>query len=104
MIFESSVSALVASRHRVPLCTCDYLSASQTSTQDGSSDGSTSIRVIAARQSSSVPPPSAPAMAREQSGGHYVGRRGTAGRKPSPAGLEAQTQADNAGKETRRTT
>lgn len=72
--------------------------ASQTSTQDGSSDGSTSIRVIAARQPSSVPPPSAPAMAREPSGGHHVGRRGTAGRKPSPAGLEAQTQADNASK------
>ena len=71
---------------------------SQPSTQDGSNDGSASIRVIAARQPPSIPPLSAPAMAREHSGGQAVGRRGTAGRKPSPAGLEAQAQADNGGK------
>ena len=73
---------------------------SQTSTQDGSNDGSAAIRVIAARPSASIPTPSAPAMVREQSGGQLTGRRGTAGRKASPAGLDAQAYVDNNGKST----
>ena len=68
---------------------------SQPSTQDGSSDGSSSIRILAPRPSQSAPTPSAPAMAREISAGQSATRRGTTGRKPSPAGIESQTYVEN---------
>ena len=63
--------------------------------EDGANDALPSVRPIAARAPSLLPP-SAPVMAREHSGGP-VGRRGTTGRRASPSGIvvESKEEIDN---------
>lgn len=74
--------------------------ASQPSTQDGSSDGNPSIRVMAARPPPPAPTMAAPPMSRELSGGQPHGRRGTMGRKSSPAGMDPELSTDDVAKVT----
>jgi hypothetical protein len=59
---------------------------SQPPSEDGSSESLPIVRPIAARAPSLLSAPSAPAMTREHSGGPVNGRRGTTGRRSSPAG------------------
>jgi hypothetical protein len=56
------------------------------------SDGYPTIRAYPAKSNTTISPPTAPAMAREQSGGHPIGRRGTTGRRQSPANLVLESQ------------
>ena len=66
---------------------------SQADPHSQKSDGYPTIRAYSAKTNTIVSPPSAPAMAREHSGGHPLGRRGTTGRKHSPANLVIDSQA-----------
>ncbi|EXJ86886.1 hypothetical protein A1O3_03840 [Capronia epimyces CBS 606.96] len=65
---------------------------SSTSSQDGSSESGPAVRAIPIRSAQTLTPLAAPAMTRELSGGQPMGRRGTTGRRPSPANhvIEAQ--------------
>lgn len=54
--------------------------------EDGAPEPVPTVRAIAARAPSLLAAPFAPAMAREHSGGQLAGRRGTTGRRSSPAG------------------
>ncbi|ETN41775.1 uncharacterized protein HMPREF1541_03712 [Cyphellophora europaea CBS 101466] len=65
-------------------------SSSTPPSEDGASETVPTIRAIAARAPSLLSAPSAPAMAREHSGGQPHGRRGTTGRRSSPAGTTAE--------------
>ena len=60
--------------------------------QTDGGDGYPTIRVYPAKSNTTTSAPTAPAMAREPSGGHPLGRRGTTGKKPSPANLVLDTQ------------
>ena len=53
--------------------------------EDSTQDGPPTIRAYAPKTQAALSPPAAPAMIRESSGGHPLGRRGTNGRKQSPA-------------------
>ena len=63
--------------------------------EEENNDGNPTIRAYVPRTTAFIGPLSAPAMAREPSGGQPPGRRGTTGRKLSPAhlGLEAPPMA-----------
>lgn len=65
---------------------------SSASSQDGSSDAIPTVRAISLRNPLIVTPTSAPAMIRELSGGQPLGRRGTTGRRPSPANHVSDSQ------------
>ena len=54
---------------------------SKSDPQADSNDGYPTIRAYSAKSNVTVSPPAAPAMAREQSGGYPMGRRGTTGNK-----------------------
>ena len=56
-------------------------------------DGYPTIRAYSAKSNTTISVPTAPAMAREHSGGHPLGRRGTTGRKQAPANLVLESQA-----------
>ena len=60
--------------------------------QADNSDGYPTIRAYPAKSNATISPPTAPAMAREPSGGHPIGRRGTTGRKQSAANLVLESQ------------
>lgn len=61
-------------------------SGSRSNSQDSTNEAVPAVRALAARPPTAVPAPSAPAMTREPSGGYISNRRGTTGRKSSPAG------------------
>ncbi|KAJ8999792.1 hypothetical protein HRR94_005488 [Exophiala dermatitidis] len=65
---------------------------STTSSQDGSSDSGPVVRAIPVRSAQTLTPLAAPAMVRELSGGQQAGRRGTTGRRPSPANHVSESQ------------
>lgn len=71
---------------------------SSASSQDGSSDLAPTVRALSVRNPLISMPASAPAMIRELSGGQPLGRRGTTGRRPSPANHinESQQAQDSA--------
>ncbi|KIX02941.1 uncharacterized protein Z518_06491 [Rhinocladiella mackenziei CBS 650.93] len=58
---------------------------SSPSSRGEASESVPTVRAIPVRNSQNFTPASAPIMSRESSGGQPVGRRGTAGRRPSPA-------------------
>ena len=60
--------------------------------QPDGSDGYPTIRVYPAKPSTTVSALTAPAMAREPSGGHPMGRRGTTGKRPSTANPVSESQ------------
>ncbi len=62
------------------------------SSQDGSSEPFLTVRAIPIRNPQALAPLSAPMMAREHSGGPAAGRRGTTGRRPSPANHATDSQ------------
>lgn len=64
---------------------------SSISSQDESSEPFPTVRAISVRNPTIAMPTSAP-MARELSGGHPMGRRGTTNRRPSPASNVADSQ------------
>jgi hypothetical protein len=65
---------------------------SKSDPQTFTSDGYPTIRAYSAKSNITISSPTAPAMAREHSGGHPMGRRGTTGKKPSPANLVLESQ------------
>ncbi|KAL4895724.1 hypothetical protein BDV59DRAFT_199711 [Aspergillus ambiguus] len=58
--------------------------------QQNASNGGITIRASIPRSTTGLAAPSAPVMAREQSGGQLQGKRAPAGRKPSPAASGAE--------------
>src|SRR6266496_3805559 len=60
--------------------------------QPDGSDGYPTIRAYPAKPSTTVSAPTAPTMAREPSGGHPMGRRGTMGKRPSTANPVSESQ------------
>src|SRR3954454_24841534 len=72
-----------------------HLRTAQCTKSDPQADNSDSypiIRAYPAKSNATTSSPTAPAMAREHSGGHPIGRRGTTGRKQSPATLVLESQ------------
>lgn len=63
-----------------------------TSSQDGTSDAVPTVRAIPVRIAQTLTPLAAPAMTREPSGGLPTVRRGTTGRRPSPATHVSESQ------------
>jgi len=77
---------------------------SSASSQDGSSEPVPTVRALSVRNPLIIAPTLAPAMTRELSGGQPLGRRGTTGRRPSPANhigdsQQAQDLAARAGED-----
>lgn len=70
---------------------------SSASSHEGPSEPTPTVRAISVRNPLIVTPASAPAMTRELSGGQPLGRRGTTGRRPSPAnhGPDSQQAQDS---------
>jgi hypothetical protein len=66
---------------------------SKSDPQIDNSDGYPTIRAYSAKSNAAISPPTAPAMAREHSGGQPMGRRGTTGKNKSPANLVLESQA-----------
>ncbi|EXJ88102.1 hypothetical protein A1O1_05030 [Capronia coronata CBS 617.96] len=73
---------------------------SSTSSQDGSSESTPTVRAIPVRSAQALTPLVAPAMTRELSGGLPTSRRVTSGRRPSPAnhGFDLQHGPDGSSK------
>lgn len=87
-VYDIRVFTVSAGRFQTPSAPLHVRTANRTSSvsQDESSDTLPTIRAIAPTRSSQIlTPPPAPAMTREHSGGQPVSRRGTMGRRPSPA-------------------
>lgn len=74
--------------------------AAATPSPEGSSESNAKVKAIPARNNATLAPIPAPTMSRELSGGIPTIRRGTTGRRPSPANHNIDSQQDQASRGT----